>query len=195
MILTISGPMHVGKTELAKRLLFRWHNTVRKPMAAPLRELLADFRLPENRESMQKVGHGFREIDKDVWVKAWLRNNGLLSVNHLVIIDDARYQNEINLGDINIFLTCGPGTQWERYQTSDKFHPDLTRDEWERGTHHSTENQWLNPHGMYQYINTDQKTAKEVEEEALRYLIDRVPLPQLKEESWHDTILNAPKDT
>ena len=146
MIVTISGPMHVGKTTLAKGLVYEYEHSYRRPMATQLRDLLTNYRIPETRENLQRVGHGLRECDPDVWVKAWVRTSSFLALDNLVIIDDARYQNEIDLGDINVFLDLTDVTeQWDRFRTSDKFSPATLYGAWDKARQHSTERQQLVP--------------------------------------------------
>jgi len=176
MIITISGPMHVGKTALAKALVYHYKESYRKPMAAQLRDLLEQYQLPENRANLQTVGHGLRECDPDVWVNAWMRDNGFLNHGNLVIIDDARYQNEVDLGDINVILTLDSvDQQYDRYKTSDKFDPMLPKIDWNNSRQHATETQSLVAHAPeVAVVDTTHKAAEAVFDEVLNKISPRI---------------------
>lgn len=183
MILSISGPMHVGKTTLAKGLVYKYENVIRAPMAQALRELCDRLGIKETRESLQAVGHGLRAADPDVWVRAWYLRYGVFNTpDTLLIIDDARYQNEVDMADHSIYLDCDPFVQWERYQTSDKFVKSLTREEWEQARVHTTEQQDLNFTAQDYYgALTNQKNIDDVLSEVSLWLSPRLSLTKREE--------------
>jgi hypothetical protein len=176
MIVSISGPMHVGKTTLAKGLVRKYESVIRTPMAQALRELCEQYGIPETRDNMQKVGHGLREADPDVWVKAWYRRNGL-KIDNTLLIDDARYQNEVDMGYLHINLWTAQQQQWQRYQTSDKFDPSLHQSDWAAYTQHTTEVQTLaTPDNTTLRLDTTHMTPEETLDIVSDYLSPRLEL-------------------
>ena len=193
MIVTISGPMHCGKTALAKALVRHYHSTYRKPMAAQLRNLLEQYQLKENRENLQTIGHGLRQCDPDVWVNAWIRDNSFLAHGNLAVIDDARYQNEVDLGDINVILKLDSvEQQYSRYETSDKFDPAITHLDWNNSREHATEKQTLVPTApVVAVVDTTSKSAQQVFEE-VHYNIDaRIEEPARDRDEWRQGAMNG----
>lgn len=184
MIVTISGPMHVGKTTLAKGLVYEYEHSYRKPMATQLRKLLTEYSIPETRENLQHVGQGLRDISPDVWVREWIKANSFLTIDNLVIIDDARYQNEVDLADIAIYLDMrNPETQWDRFRTSDKFNPDTLRSEWNKARVHSTESQPLDFTKVDKYYGVLDvgQSAREVLDEVLGVISPLINQPKREE--------------
>jgi hypothetical protein len=183
MIVSISGPMHVGKTTLAKALVYHYEHSYRKPMATQLRDLLDKYKIKETRENLQRIGQGLRDCDPDVWVKAWMRDNGFLVMDNLVIIDDARYQNEVDLADIAIYLDLRDAdTQWDRFRTSDKYDPAILRSDWNKARVHRTETQPLNfDNKPTLMISTLDRSQKEVFDEVLGLISPRIEQPVRKE--------------
>ena len=101
------------------------------------KELIKYLGLPEERKSFQLLGQGARDIVyPDIWIDSLkLRINPVFDY----VIDDVRYPNELAMCDITIRLECDLWTQWERYQKSSKFDPNLTHDEWLAYTSYKSE--------------------------------------------------------
>lgn len=141
MIIAITGPMHVGKTTLAKKILDNFMFVERAPLADGVRQVATLLKLPHVRENLQGIGHGLRDVDPDVWVNLWQSKYEGSSWHQ--IIDDVRYQNEIDIGNLFIRLNCDVDNQWERYLTSDKYDPAITQGQWDTARGHATEIQEL----------------------------------------------------
>lgn len=155
--------MHTGKTTLADQLVERYGYT-RCSFAAPLKALAAKVGLPLNRENLQNLGHGARElISPDVWVDAFW--NGCSNVPRIVV-DDMRYPNEyeslVNADAIMVRLESSVETRWKRFQTSDKFDPSVSFEQWELAQHHSTETALDEGYRWDVFVDTDGLTGEEV---------------------------------
>ena len=110
-------------------------------MAKRLKELCTELGLPLTRHNMQFIGHGMRGLDPDVWVNLWRKAND--EPGMFYIVDDARYQNEIDLADTCIYLEVSLAEQWVRYQTSNKYDASVPYVDWCEKTTHATETQPL----------------------------------------------------
>ena len=110
MIVAIFGYKGSGKSAVAKR--FELHNFMRRPIAAPLKEMLKAMGLTKEqlwgsekekpslllggktaRHAMQTLGTewGRNMIHPDVWVRAWANTTPL---DRNVVVDDLRFPNE-----------------------------------------------------------------------------------------------------
>ncbi len=178
MIIAITGPMHVGKTALAEGLIKAFPFSHRVPMAQAVRDTADDLGLEHNRKNLQALGHGMRALDEDVWINRWKLAHMPLEAGHQYFIDDARYQNEIDLGTYVIQLQVGRVEQWRRYCTSDKFDDNKTKAAWAVEALHATEDQQLTFHGDNTlFVRTDNLSIEQVRNNVALWLSPRIGLP------------------
>jgi len=187
MIIGISGPMHVGKTAIAKAIVNEFMFVERAPLAQGVRDIATKLSLPHTRTNLQGIGHNMRQLDEDVWVNLWKKSHDFSSRNK--VIDDVRYQNEVDLCDVHIRLTCKPSDQWDRYQTSDKFDPTVAQSDWTAGTFHTTENQALiTPTNDTLLMDTHDWDADGVAKAAIEFLSPRLQAKEPWLESVYETV-------
>jgi len=110
MIVAIFGYKGSGKSAIAKR--FELHNFIRRPIAAPLKEMLKAMGLTQEqlwgdekekpslllggktaRHAMQTLGTewGRNMIHPDIWVRAWAHTTPM---DKNIVVDDLRFPNE-----------------------------------------------------------------------------------------------------
>jgi len=144
-ILGLNGKMHTGKSAVAK--LIQQKNPSRiviLSFAGKLREVLHTLNIPEQRETMQELGQGLREVWPEVWVHAVRKDVArYLDKGYTVIFDDLRYLNEYhfikNGKGLLVRLHANDDVRWERYKTSKKFQPHITRKIWDHMQKHTSE--------------------------------------------------------
>ena len=144
-ILGLHGKMHTGKSSVAK--LIQQKNPSRiviLSFAGKLREVLHTLNIPEQRETMQELGQGLREVWPEVWVHAVRKDVArYLDKGYTVIFDDLRYLNEYhfikNGKGLLVRLHANDDVRWERYKTSKKFKPHITRKIWDHMQKHTSE--------------------------------------------------------
>ena len=168
MIIGISGPMHSGKTALAKELS-KTEGYIQESFANPVKDLVKHMGLPVSRKYLQLMGQGARElIHEGVWVNSL---QARLKPLHDYVIDDVRYPNELEACDLNIRLECGVWGQWERYQQSPKFDPNIKKEEWLTYTTHETEKALDTVKWIYDLvIQTDNLSLEQVFADTVRKL-------------------------
>lgn len=103
--IAISGKFCSGKTTLANLIIsfiknkYPNINVIRLSFASEVKRIAKEtFLMKEkNRNTLQSIGHKMREIDPDVFCKYVINqvNNINNNVDHLLILDDLRYENEM----------------------------------------------------------------------------------------------------
>lgn len=168
--------MHTGKTTLADRLVEE-HGYVRASFAAPLKRLAQEMGIDlRDRAALQAFGHGIRQIDPDFWIRAFILE---YEEEPRLVIDDMRYENEYEfiLGNngTTVRLEASLQVRWDRYQTSDKFDPGLTFEEWASRQDHETETA-LDSNGFYwdAVVSTDRYDADQVYQQVMAHAGDKI---------------------
>ena len=144
-LIGLHGKMHTGKSAVAKLLKQKDPNRiVIMSFAGKLREVLHALSIPEQRETMQQLGQGLRDIWPLVWVNAVEVDVARhLAFGYTVIFDDVRYPNEFqyikNEGGLLVKLSASADVRWGRYKISDKFHSHVTRQIWDKEQNHVSE--------------------------------------------------------
>ena len=130
MIVAIFGYKGCGKSAVAKR--FELHDFIRRPIAAPLKEMLKAMGVTQEqlwgdekekpslllggktaRHAMQTLGTewGRNTIHPDVWIRAWAHTTPM---DKNIVVDDLRFPNEadhlISLGAYFVKVER-PGTE------------------------------------------------------------------------------------
>tara|TARA_R110002096_G_scaffold250486_1_gene442937 strand:+ start:129 stop:746 length:618 start_codon:yes stop_codon:yes gene_type:complete len=144
-LIGLHGKMHSGKSTIAD--FITTHNTYDTAVlsfAGKLRETLSILNIREQRESMQQLGQGLRDIWPDVWVDAVRKDvDNYIDSNCWVVFDDLRYPNEFEYikdnGGFLIRLEADSDVRWNRYQTSTKYNANLTRAAWDTQQNHESE--------------------------------------------------------
>lgn len=101
MKVAFCGKMASGKTTLAERLLPIYQDSIKFSFAQAVKNFARFlYDIPEDykdRVKFQKVGDGARKyINPNVWIDAVLHQTESLGDEILCIIDDVRYENEVN---------------------------------------------------------------------------------------------------
>lgn len=169
--------MHTGKTTLAERLV-KEHGYTRASFAMPLKRLAQEMGVDlKNRAALQAFGHGIREIDPEFWIKAFVHEYE--ADYPRLVVDDMRYENEyeflLSNNAVMIRLTASQVVRWNRYQTSDKFDPDLTKVEWIARQGHETE--VALDSDIYHWdciVNTSRMTADQVYQQVMAHTGDKI---------------------
>jgi hypothetical protein len=144
-LLGLHGKMHTGKSAVAKLIRQKDPDSiVIMSFAGKLREVLHTLSIPEQRETMQQLGQGLRDIWPRVWVNAVETDVARhLAFGYTVIFDDLRYPNEFEYikreGGLLVKLSADDDVRWERHKTSDKFHRQITRKIWNEKQQHVSE--------------------------------------------------------
>jgi dephospho-CoA kinase len=123
MNIAFCGGMGSGKTTAAS-YLSRNYGFSKLSLAAPIKFFIRDILEidktdPSFRNAAQQLGGLFREFDKDCWTKYLLKTMG----SRPIVIDDARYGNEVKLllehGFHIIYLVCPSEIRASRCLTRD----------------------------------------------------------------------------
>lgn len=95
MIILVSGKMGSGKSTLAKYLADKRFEVHR--FADPVYQIARDVfgMVKKDRSLLQGIGKKMREIDPDVYAKAFIRS--LPEGDRLIVADDLRFLNEMRL--------------------------------------------------------------------------------------------------
>jgi hypothetical protein len=143
-VIGLHGKMHTGKSALARSLQEKNPDSVIMSFAGKLRGVLDHLNIPVEREPLQKLGQGLRDVCPDVWVHAIRKDVAEhLDKGTTVIFDDLRYPNEFDFvkshDGLLVKLVADTNIRWDRYKDSSKFDPTLTRDMWNSRQEHISE--------------------------------------------------------
>lgn len=104
MILLITGPKEGGKSTFSKYLESK-SNSIITAIADPIYDIVESLKgdtidrankTPEERQMLQIIGQSARDyFGEDIWVKKWLQKYIVHSTNYHIIVEDIRYDNEI----------------------------------------------------------------------------------------------------
>jgi dephospho-CoA kinase len=127
--IAIFGAMYSGKTTLAAALTELGY--VKVSFADPLRNIAAlaygtidkskmydvahyneSNEQISGREILQKLGEGVKQIDRDFWLKCFLRDSKRY-LDQQIVLDDGRFQFELEALKENGYLTVGVDTPEE----------------------------------------------------------------------------------
>ena len=169
MNIGIVGKMCSGKTTLANKIKDNYPEYNITSFAKKVKEIAVDlFGMKEkDRKLLQDIGSKMREIDKDIWAKYTLKECEKYKNS---IIDDVRYENEINyLKEQNWFLIkleITPETQLARLK---KTYPH-TWSEHLNNINHSSENLINIPDSYYNLIINCEESIEDIYNKINKFL-------------------------
>ena len=152
MKIAIHGPMCSGKSTIANIIIQNNPEYKIYSFGQKIKDLAIELFSMENKDRslLINIASKLREIDEDVWVKYIMK---LTDSNNNCIIDDLRFQNELNyLSDWTIIsLTTSKETRLERIK---KLYPENYKDHISN-MNHISETDTLNLPENTIYIDTN----------------------------------------
>ena len=160
MKIALTGNICSGKSYLAN-LLAKKYNLEIYSFASKIKEIAVDLFKMENkdRKLLQNIADKMKEIDKDIWIKYVLADIG---EKKNVIIDDLRFENELNYLRQNGFIIIRLKVpEEERVSRIKKLYPDNYKQHIEGSKHNSELN--VNNLNVDLEINSDLEALNNIE--------------------------------